>query len=138
MEELIEFDRWLLLQVNGSTSLYLDGVVRTLTTAATWIPLYIALFFLVMRNNSTMRSILVLWLRCVFNTHIRHRACFSLFGHLLRFQFEGHILVEFLGQKQIQIIVDTHIRIRLNGMTVLLAPRGQSSHSYIQFFTCFN
>lgn len=58
MDELIEFDRWLLLQVNGSTSLYLDGVVRTLTTAATWIPLYIALFFLVMRNNSTMRSIL--------------------------------------------------------------------------------
>ena len=60
MEELIEFDRWLLLQVNGSTSLYLDGVVRTLTTAATWIPLYIALFFLVMKNNSTMRSILLI------------------------------------------------------------------------------
>ena len=57
METLIEFDRWLLLQVNGSPSLYLDGVVKILTTAATWIPLYIALFFLVMKNNSTTRSI---------------------------------------------------------------------------------
>lgn len=57
METLIEFDRWLLLQVNGSTSLYLDGVVRILTHGATWIPLYIALFFLVMKNNSTTRSI---------------------------------------------------------------------------------
>lgn len=57
LETLIDFDRWLLLAVNGSTSLYLDGVVKTLTTAATWIPLYIALFYLVMKNNSTMRSI---------------------------------------------------------------------------------
>lgn len=57
MDSLIDLDRWLLLQVNGSSSLYLDGFVHILTTAATWIPLYIALFFMVMKNNSTMRSI---------------------------------------------------------------------------------
>ena len=57
LDTLIEFDRWLLLTVNGSASLYLDGVVRTLTTAATWIPLYLALFYLVMKNNETVRSI---------------------------------------------------------------------------------
>lgn len=57
MESLITLDRWLLLQVNGSESLYLDGLVHILTTAATWIPLYLAMFFMVIKNNSTMRSI---------------------------------------------------------------------------------
>ncbi len=60
LEQLIDFDRWLLLAVNGSDSLYFDGVVRTLTTAATWIPLYIALFYLVMKNNNSMRKILTI------------------------------------------------------------------------------
>lgn len=58
LNELIDFDRWLLLAVNGSTSLYLDSVVKTLTTAVTWIPLYLALFYLVMRNNDFVRRIL--------------------------------------------------------------------------------
>ena len=39
LDHLIDLDRWLLLAVNGSTSLYIDGLVKTLTTAATWIPL---------------------------------------------------------------------------------------------------
>ena len=57
LERLIDFDRWLLLAVNGSDSLYFDGVVRTLTTATTWIPLYVALFYLVMKNNNSVRKI---------------------------------------------------------------------------------
>ena len=58
MDTLIDLDRWLLLTVNGSSSLYLDGVVKTLTTAATWIPLYIALFYMVMKNNNSVQKIL--------------------------------------------------------------------------------
>lgn len=57
LEQLIDFDRWLLLAVNGSSSLYFDGVVLTLTTAATWIPLYIALFYMVMKNNNSVSKI---------------------------------------------------------------------------------
>jgi undecaprenyl-diphosphatase len=57
METLIEYDRWLLLALNGSESLYLDAVVKTLTTAATWLPLYLALFYLVMRNNNSVTRI---------------------------------------------------------------------------------
>ena len=57
LEQLIDYDRWLLLAVNGSASLYLDGVAKTLTTAATWIPLYIALFCMVVRNNDFVRKI---------------------------------------------------------------------------------
>ena len=57
LDHLIDLDRWLLLAVNGSTSLYIDGLVKTLTTAATWIPLYIALFYMVMKNNNSVAKI---------------------------------------------------------------------------------
>lgn len=57
LNELIDLDRQLLLAVNGSASLYLDGVAKTLTTAITWIPLYLALFRLVMKNNDFVRRI---------------------------------------------------------------------------------
>ena len=58
LNELIDFDRWLLLAVNGSASLYLDGVVKTLTAIPTWLPLYCALFYVVMRNNDSVRKIM--------------------------------------------------------------------------------
>ena len=47
-ETLIDFDRELLLVVNGSDSLFLDRMVRTLTNGLTWIPLYLSLFYMVM------------------------------------------------------------------------------------------
>ena len=53
------------------------------------------------------------------------------------FYLNGHVLVKLLGDEQVQVVIDTHVGIRLNRMTVLLAPRGKSSHTYIQFFTCF-
>ena len=57
---LISFDKELLLAVNGSASLFLDGLVKTLTTAATWIPLYLALFYLVLKNNDSTKKILLI------------------------------------------------------------------------------
>lgn len=57
---LIEFDKQLLLAVNGSQSLFLDGLVKTLTTATTWIPLYVALFYLVLKNNDTVQKVLLI------------------------------------------------------------------------------
>lgn len=57
---LIDFDKQLLLTVNGSESLFMDGLVKTLTTAGTWIPLYVALFYLVLKNNDTMQKILLI------------------------------------------------------------------------------
>lgn len=56
-ESLIDFDKQLLLQLNGSDSLFIDGMITTLTAAQTWIPLYIALFYLVIKNNDSVRSI---------------------------------------------------------------------------------
>ncbi len=57
---IIEFDKQLLLALNGSHSLFLDGLAMTLTTAATWIPLYLSLFYLVLKNNDSVQKILLI------------------------------------------------------------------------------
>ena len=59
MEELIQIDKQLLLALNGSESLFLDGMVLTLTNAWTWLPLYLALFYVVLKNNDTVWKILL-------------------------------------------------------------------------------
>ncbi len=56
--QLIEFDKQLLLLLNGSDSLFLDGMVKTLTTATTWIPLYVALLYLVIKNNDSFQKVI--------------------------------------------------------------------------------
>lgn len=58
-QTLIDYDKQLLLTVNGSHSLYLDMLVRTLTHAATWIPLYLSLFYIVVKNNDRVQKILL-------------------------------------------------------------------------------
>ncbi|MCH5307441.1 MAG: phosphatase PAP2 family protein [Prevotella sp.] len=50
MEEIISFDKHLLLMVNGSDSLFLDHLVMTLTNARTWIPLYLGLLYVVIKT----------------------------------------------------------------------------------------
>ncbi len=52
------FDKQCLLFVNGSDSLYLDRVVKSLTNALTWIPLYLSLFYLVLKNNDNIKKVL--------------------------------------------------------------------------------
>ena len=60
MEELIQLDKQLLLWFNGSDSLFLDGLVNTLTTATTWIPLYLGLFYMVLKNNDNVQKVLLI------------------------------------------------------------------------------
>lgn len=57
---LESFDREALLAVNGSDSLFLDRVAHVLTTAITWIPLYISLFIVVLRNNDNFRKVMMI------------------------------------------------------------------------------
>jgi len=56
--DLVAADKQWLLAVNGSESLYLDRMAHVLTTASTWIPLYISLFYIVIHNNENLRKIL--------------------------------------------------------------------------------
>jgi len=57
---LIDLDKQLSLHFNGSDSLFIDGLATVLTSATTWIPLYVALFYLVLRNNDNIRQILLI------------------------------------------------------------------------------
>src|SRR5574344_2500426 len=57
-DSIIQMDKQLLLALNGSDSLFVDYLAKSLTTAATWIPLYISLFYVVVKNNDNCRRIL--------------------------------------------------------------------------------
>lgn len=59
LDVLQDIDRQLLLAVNGSDSLFVDHVVLILTHGATWIPMYIAMFYLVLKNNDNFRRLLL-------------------------------------------------------------------------------
>lgn len=55
---LESLDKQLLLELNGSDSLFLDRVASKLTNAFTWVPFYISLFYLVLKNNDNFRKIM--------------------------------------------------------------------------------
>lgn len=52
-----DFDMQLLHVFNGSQNIWLDQMVMVLTSGFTWIPLYVILFVIVIRNNETMGQI---------------------------------------------------------------------------------
>lgn len=59
IQPLLDLDREILSWFNGSESLFADRWMTILTCGLTWIPLYISLFFLVIKNNETMGQILL-------------------------------------------------------------------------------
>ena len=52
-----DIDLQVLQWFNGSNNVVLDQMAQLLTSGLTWIPLYIVLFIIVMRNNETMGQI---------------------------------------------------------------------------------
>lgn len=58
-DSIIEADKQLLLSLNGSNSLFADGMAMVLTTAQTWIPLYLAIIYIVIKNNENIRQIML-------------------------------------------------------------------------------
>lgn len=52
-----DMDMQVLSIFNGSDNIMLDQMVQILTSGLTWIPLYVMLFFVVIRNNETMGQI---------------------------------------------------------------------------------
>ncbi|MCD8203393.1 MAG: phosphatase PAP2 family protein [Prevotella sp.] len=56
---LTEVDRYILAFINGSDSLFLDNLAVVLTSGLTWIPLYLSLLYVVIKNNETMRQIML-------------------------------------------------------------------------------
>ena len=59
-QPIIDFDKQLLLLLNGSESLFLDSMVLTLTNAWTWLPLYISLLIVVIKNSESSQKVLLI------------------------------------------------------------------------------
>lgn len=59
-QPIIDFDKQLLLLLNGSESLFLDTLVVTLTNAWTWVPLYISLLVVVIKNSESALKVLLI------------------------------------------------------------------------------
>lgn len=60
LTNIIAFDKLLLSSFNGSDSLFLNHFFLDFTSGFTWIPLYVALFYLVMKNNEKWSRIFLI------------------------------------------------------------------------------
>ena len=60
IQQLIEFDKSLLLTLNGNNSLFLDGFMWTVTSTLTWIPAILMLLYVIFKNNKVNDSILII------------------------------------------------------------------------------
>lgn len=61
------FDLPIMKVLQGSDSLFLDHLMMSVTSSLTWVPLYVVLFFLVLRNNESMKQIALLLGCAVFS-----------------------------------------------------------------------
>ncbi len=60
LEFLNDIDRAITLFLNGSSSLFIDGIAMTATATVTWIPLAAVLIYVILKNNSWTNSLLVI------------------------------------------------------------------------------
>ena len=58
LQRLVDIDKQVLLALNGSDSLYMDGVMKIYTTTVVWIPVALVLLFIILKNNSPRGSLL--------------------------------------------------------------------------------
>lgn len=59
LQRLVDIDKQLLLTLNGSNSLYMDGVMKIYTSTVVWMPVALVLLFIVLKNNTLRGSLLV-------------------------------------------------------------------------------
>ena len=60
LQRLVDIDKRIMLVLNGSDSLYMDGVMKIYTTSVVWIPVALILLFIIFKNNTLRGSILAL------------------------------------------------------------------------------
>lgn len=62
IQQLIELDKHILMQLNGSDSLFWDGFMYIVTDTKTWIPAAIALLYVIFKNNNLKQGLFILLL----------------------------------------------------------------------------
>ena len=68
LETLLNIDRYLLLSLNGSDSLFWDGCMLVYTSMAVWMPLAVILLYVLLKNNNIRDFFLLLVLIAVVAT----------------------------------------------------------------------
>ena len=85
LETLRHIDQTLTLFLNGSQSLFLDGVAATATQTATWIPVAVVLLYVLIRNNN-LRAVGTILLAIALSILLADQGassvCKPLFGRL--------------------------------------------------------
>ena len=61
---IVEIDRQVLGLFNGAHNMFLDTLMVTLTSGVTWVPLYIALLYLVVKNKETATQVILVVVCC--------------------------------------------------------------------------
>lgn len=59
IQRLVDIDKQVMLALNGSDSLYMDGVMKIYTSTVVWMPVALVLLFIVLKNNTPRISLLV-------------------------------------------------------------------------------
>ena len=62
MEQLLEIDKYLLLGINGSDSLFWDACMLVYTSISLWIPLALVLLIILAKNNSAKNFLILIGL----------------------------------------------------------------------------
>ncbi len=65
-------------------------------------------------------------------------ALLALLGLTVCLELDGHVLVEFLSEHQVEIVVDTHVGIGRYFMPLFLAECNRCGHSDIEFLASFD
>lgn len=60
LQALLDLDTQILRWFNGSDNLFVDQLAVVLTNGFTWLPLYLVLLYLVIKNNETMSQIMLI------------------------------------------------------------------------------
>lgn len=83
IEYLLELDRNITLSLNGSSSLYADGLMMAITSTITWIPVGLVLLYILLKNNNmNMPRFLLVFLMlalCVFISDQLSNLCKAFF-----------------------------------------------------------
>ena len=58
LQRLIDIDKQVMLALNCSDSLYMDGVMKVYTTTIVWIPVALILLFIVLKNSTPRTALL--------------------------------------------------------------------------------
>lgn len=65
LQQLIAYDKEVLLALNGSDSLFWDNFMRIFTGTVTWIPLAVALLYVILRNYRWKETFLIIGMLCL-------------------------------------------------------------------------